>query len=95
MEDNLLNTYQYNGLSDEHLKYTIETNWLYYNYRVCFARLANYYMKGGNAAYAAKLLKIMDEKIPEYIVPYPSPNHKGLMDELKRRIEEKKSSKRI
>lgn len=88
IEKNLMQTYTYQGLTDPNLKNIYELNWMYYNYRVCFARLANHYQTGNEHPRAMTLIHQMQEIIPDTLVPYPTPQHKQLMDELIRRIAE-------
>ncbi len=71
LENNCLDVYTYNGIHDEKLQQIEELQILFQNYRAGFNRLASFSSSAGRNDKANEILKFMNSKLPERLLPYP------------------------
>lgn len=88
LEKNLVETYAYNTMDDQHIKNVPEITGLLMNYRSCFARLAYHYLDEGGKERAKTIVDQMDINIPEEKVPFTSNEMKSAMEDLRKEIGE-------
>jgi tetratricopeptide (TPR) repeat protein len=82
LKDNCVNVYTYNGVNDKHYQYIEEVQSLYRNYRVGFIHLAISYSDAGQKDEAKEILEIMNNKLPEGLIPYPDDQTKKEVEAL-------------
>ena len=70
LNSNLTKVYIYHGVNDKHIDYVEEMQNLYQNYRHSFVTLAMLYDKTGQKENVAAVLDIMDNVLPESLLPY-------------------------
>lgn len=67
---NLTEVYTYDGMKDKHISDVEEAASLYQNYRHIFINLARQYEDAGEKEKVIEILTLMDEKLPEALLPY-------------------------
>jgi tetratricopeptide (TPR) repeat protein len=82
LNENCYHVYTFEGLQDERLQYIEELRWLLFNYRAAFARLAKSYYEAGQIDEARKTLQMMNTRLPEELLPYPTDQMKEEMNKL-------------
>lgn len=82
LNSNLTEVYTYDGVNDKHLSYIDDIASLYQNYRHSFITLASQYDEAGQKEKVKEVLNIMDEKLPETLLPYTNKELKEGADKL-------------
>ncbi|UCH65446.1 MAG: hypothetical protein JSW63_12715 [Ignavibacterium sp.] len=85
LNKNLTEIYTYNGVSDKHLEYVDEMISIYQNYRHSFITLASLYDEAGRNEKVTEVLGMMDECLPESLLPYTNKGLKEDADKLQKR----------
>jgi tetratricopeptide (TPR) repeat protein len=67
---NLAEVYTYDGVNDKHINDVEEVASMYQNYRHAFIHLVWQYEDAGEKKRAVETLNLMDEKLPETLLPY-------------------------
>ena len=88
MKNNCINVYAYHGVHDNHTQYIEELKWLFQNYRTGFVRLAISYADDGQTDEAKEVLEIMDDRIPENLIPYMDDQMKKEIEALYKKVSE-------
>jgi len=67
---NLTEVYTYDGMKDKHIGDVEEAASLYQNYRHIYINLARQYEDAGEKEKVIEILNLMDETLPEALLPY-------------------------
>lgn len=70
LKENILEKYQYRGLDDSGIYFNLDAIRFLTNSRQTFLELARYYAGHGQNEKAVSVLKAMEERIPEAVIPY-------------------------
>jgi hypothetical protein len=80
---NLAEVYTYDGVKDKHISDVEEVSNLYQNFRYAFIEAAHLFDTAGEKENVIKTLNIMDEKLPETLLPYANPDLKAAVEKLR------------
>ena len=86
---NCFKNYTYDGIHDQHHRYSPNINDIYTNYHSVFARLAVAHYHNGEFDRAKFCLETMKQKIPEKIIPYVDDEFKAWVEKFDRELSSK------
>jgi tetratricopeptide (TPR) repeat protein len=72
LRKNIVEDYRYRGLNDPSVSFNTNIIKLLGNYRSAFMKLSQTYNMQGDREKAIETIRLMDEKIPPEVIPYPS-----------------------
>jgi tetratricopeptide (TPR) repeat protein len=82
---NLTEVYTYDGINDKHISNVEEVSGLYLNFRYAFIEAAKLFDNAGKKEMVTKTLNVMDEKLPETLLPYANAELKDYVEKLRRK----------
>jgi tetratricopeptide (TPR) repeat protein len=85
LSKNLTEVYTYDGVNDKHLSCVNEMLSIYQNYRHTFITLATLYADAGRKDKVTEVLRMMNECLPESLLPYTNEELREEADELYKR----------
>ena len=82
LNNNLTKVYTYDGVKDKHIGYVDEVLSIYQNYRHAFITLASLYDETGRKEKVTDVLNMMNNNLPENLLPYTNEGLKEEVDKL-------------